>query len=68
MPKVLTCIDWDAQTQTCNAEAWVDQSSWVDYAPTVEQANTIGWHMFIGLATVVVVKRLMFPPEERQLT
>ena len=68
MSKVLTCIDFDSTTQTCNAEAWVDQASFVDYLPTVDQANTIGAIAFSSLITLAVVRRLLFPPEQKELT
>lgn len=68
MSKVLTCIDFDSTTQTCNAEAWVDQASFVDFLPTVEQANTIGAVAFTSLITLAAVRRLLFPPPEKELT
>ena len=68
MSKVLTCLDFDSTTQTCNAEAWVDQASFVDYLPTVDQANTIGALALSSLITLAVVRRLLFPPETKDLT
>jgi Ni/Fe-hydrogenase subunit HybB-like protein len=68
MSKVLTCLDFDSTTQTCNAEAWVDQAGFVDYLPTVEQANTIGAIAFSSLITLAVARRLLFPPETKELT
>lgn len=61
MPKVLTCVDFDSTTQTCNAQAWVDESTWVDYLPTVEQANVIGFAFFASLFTVAATARLLKP-------
>lgn len=68
MSKVLTCLDFDSTTQTCISEAWVDQSSIVDYLPTVEQANTIGAVMFTSLMTLAAARRLLFPPDQKEIT
>ena len=68
MSKVLTCLDFDSTTQTCNAEAWVDQASIVDYLPTVEQANAVGVVMFSSLCILAAARRLLFPPEQKELT
>lgn len=61
MPKVLTCVDFDSSTQTCLAQAWVDQSTWVNVLPTVEQANVVGIAFFASLFSVVAAKRLLKP-------
>jgi|GEM_PF-2079905 hypothetical protein len=68
MARVLTCIDpVPAQDGTCTQTAWLDQSSWVDMLPTVAQANEVGAAIFTSVMTIAVAKRLLFPPEEREI-
>lgn len=52
MPKVLQCLDWDAASQVCNAQAWADQASWIEYLPTVEQAGAIGGLMLLAVGGI----------------
>ena len=67
MARVLTCINFDESTQRCVTEAWVDQSDWTTYLPTVEQANEVGAAFFTSVMVVAVAKRLLFPPQEREI-
>lgn len=61
MSKVLTCTDFDSTTQTCIAEAWVDQSSIVDYLPTIEQANGVGVAFAGSLILIAFAVRTLKP-------
>lgn len=68
MARVLTCIDpVPSQDGSCAQTAWLDQSSWVDMLPTVAQANEVGAAFFVSVMSVAVAKRLLFPPEEREI-
>ncbi|XQA67119.1 hypothetical protein ACM9XC_07230 [Xanthomonas sacchari] len=68
MARVLTCIDpTPAQDGTCAQTAWVDEPTWVHMLPTVDQANQVGAAIFTSVMVVAVAKRLLFPPQERDL-
>ena len=65
MSRVLVCTDWVDATQTCNAQAWIENGdSWLHVLPTVEQANEVGVAMFISLMTLAAFKHLTKPPKE----
>ena len=62
MSKVLTCTDFDSTTQTCIAQAWVDQSSWVDLLPTLAEGNAVGVAFFVALVSIAMVANIVTPP------
>lgn len=64
MSKILACIDYDSATQTCTAEAWVDQSSFSDYLPTVAEANAVGFAFASSLFLIAAAVRSFKPPKE----
>ncbi|WP_115562131.1 hypothetical protein [Xanthomonas arboricola] len=67
MARVLTCVTFDQGTGQCTQEVWLEQSDWTHYLPTVDQANEVGAAFFTSVMIVAVAKRLLFPPEEREL-
>lgn len=62
--KYLACVDWDAVAQTCNSQAWVDQSTWIDYLPSVADAHLIGLAFLGSWVGIASLKRLLKPPKE----
>lgn len=64
MSKVLTCTDFDSDTQTCIAEQWVDQSSIVDYLPSIAEANAVGFAFASSLFLIAAAIRSFKPPKE----
>ena len=66
MAKVLQCIHWDANTETCTTEAWVDEADWTTFLPTVEQATLVGSAYFVGLMTLAVARGLLFPNDKEE--
>ena len=64
MAKVLTCVDFNTETRTCEVQAWVDQSDWTTPLPTIEQAGIVGAVYFTGLMTLAVLRGLLFPSEK----
>lgn len=67
MARVLTCVTYEEATGQCTKEVWLEQSDWTHYLPTVEQANVVGATFFTSVMIVAVAKRLLFPPEEREI-
>jgi hypothetical protein len=67
MARVLTCVTYDEATDHCSKEVWLEQSDWTHYLPSVEQANEVGAAFFTSVMIVAVAKRLLFPPEEREI-
>ena len=67
--RVLACIDpVPAPDGTCAQAAFIEQPSWIDYLPTVEQANEIGVAVFTSLMILAVARKLLFPPEAKEIT
>lgn len=68
MPRrVLECVEWNDTTQTCVAEAWVEQpSDFVHYLPTIDQAQAVGSAMFA--ACCVLAAMSLFLPSQHQPT
>ena len=65
MARVLTCTSYDEGTQTCTAEAWVEQpSNIIDYLPTVEEADAVGKAFFFGLVALAALVALTKPQPE----
>lgn len=52
MPRVLACVEFDSTTETCTAQAWVENPSFSEMLPTVEQAQTIGNAMLIAVMAI----------------
>ncbi|WP_414616573.1 hypothetical protein [Stenotrophomonas muris] len=67
MARVLTCVTYDEAAKQCTSEVWLEQSDWTHYLPTVEQANVVGAAFFTSVMIVAVARRLLFPPEEREI-
>lgn len=62
MARVLKCLDFDEATQTCVAEAWVEESAWVEMLPTMVEANVVGVAYFGALLIIAFVARTTKPP------
>ncbi len=67
MARVLTCVTYHEATDQCTKEVWLEQSDWTHYLPSVEQANEVGALVFTSVMALAVAKRLLFPPEEREI-
>lgn len=52
--KVRACVDWDAATETCTAEAYIDPPTVIPMM-TVEQGHEIGFAVFAAVAMVKAV-------------
>lgn len=65
MPRVLTCLDYDTETQTCNVEAWAEQPSLLPQM-TVEQGTAIGQQFAVGLLAIAAVKVFLNPKLHRK--
>jgi len=59
--KVLTCTEFDAASQQCITQSWLDPAPWTSFLPTIDQAAYVGSAYFIGLMTLAVVRGLLNP-------
>ena len=56
--KVLTCTDWNAETQTCAAEAWADPSPFGLPPLTAGEGAQLGAAVLVLFAVAFLLKRL----------
>lgn len=66
MARVLTCTDYDTSTDTCTAQAWVEQSASPWPTLTLEEGREIGDAILVAVLSVWVVKQFLKPSTHRR--
>lgn len=65
MARVLTCMQWNETTETCELQAWVEESSpWPGL--TLAEGQQIGDAMLVGLMSVLAIKLFLKPGTHRK--
>lgn len=65
MARVLTCISWNETTQSCDTQAWVEESSpWPGL--TLAEGQEIGDAMLVAILSVLVIKLFLKPGTHRR--